>query len=161
MITLQQIKSFLNPFKGATASSNGKKGLVPQPKINQVGEWYLNSNGNWKQVIVDITNSLYQYKKDLTSPIISLENEIILYTYTPTANTTFTFDTSALTINNRVLVCQVLVNMGATLRTLNFTGVTWINNDTPVVSQINKKYLFAFLSVDNGASWVGNLQGWW
>ena len=48
MITLQQIKSFLNPFKGATSSANGIKGLVPAPKINQIGEFYLNSNGEWK-----------------------------------------------------------------------------------------------------------------
>ena len=50
MITLQQIKNFLNPFKGATSSANGRKGLVPAPKTNEIDEFYLNSLGNWKQV---------------------------------------------------------------------------------------------------------------
>jgi len=50
MISLEQFKAFLQPFEGATPDGNGKKGLVPQPKSNEYGEFYLNSNGSWKEL---------------------------------------------------------------------------------------------------------------
>ena len=50
MITLSQLKSFLNPFKGSTVSTSGTKGCVPAPTKNEVGEFYLNANGTWKKI---------------------------------------------------------------------------------------------------------------
>ena len=63
MITLQQIKNFLNPFKGATASSNGKKGLVPFPKAGDEKK-FLQGSGIWEEV--DLT--------PLENKIINLNN---------------------------------------------------------------------------------------
>ena len=50
MISLSQLKSFLNPFKGSTVSTSGTKGCVPAPTKNEVGEFYLNANGTWKKI---------------------------------------------------------------------------------------------------------------
>ena len=63
MITLQQIKNFLNPFKGATASSNGIKGLVPTPKIGDENK-FLQGSGIWEEV--DLSS--------LENDIINLQN---------------------------------------------------------------------------------------
>lgn len=50
MISLSQLKSFLNPFKGSTVFTSGTKGCVPAPTKNEVGEFYLNANGTWKKI---------------------------------------------------------------------------------------------------------------
>lgn len=56
MITLEQIKAFLNPFKGATSSSNGRKGIVPAPKVNDRNK-FLKGNGSWSDVDFSSINS--------------------------------------------------------------------------------------------------------
>ena len=84
MITLQQIKNFLNPFKGATASSNGKKGLVPIPKIGDEKK-FLQGSGIWEEVdltplendiaeINNIISAIQTNKSNITADNINVAN---------------------------------------------------------------------------------------
>lgn len=97
---------------------------------------------------------------DCNSSDIPLQRSKALYRYTPTGTTTFSFNTSNLNLQlNEAYTFELLVPM-STVRTLSFTNVTWNLNEIPDLSSPGT-YYFAFRTINQGSSWIGNLQGRW
>ena len=67
MISLEQVKSFLKPYKGATSSKSGEKGLVPAPKKDEYDGYYLSSSGKWNKI---------KYSELLNTPLVYTKSEI-------------------------------------------------------------------------------------
>lgn len=104
--------------------------------------------------------AIYQ-KSAAAAATVALADDTVIYTHTPSANTTYTFSTSNLTETGKVITFELLITMGATVRTLTFNNVTWLNGETPNLSIASQTYLLVFRSFDGGTSWVGNMQGWY
>ena len=84
-----------------------------------------------------------------------------MYKHTPSAATTYTFNTSNLSISSSVAYTfELYVNM-STVYTLTFpSSLTWQDGETPDMSSTGT-YFFAFRTIDGGSTWKGNLQGVW
>ena len=97
-----------------------------------------------------------------TTGTISLASNKSIYSITPSANTTFTFDTTNLSISSTVAYTfELYVNMSSTAYSLTFpASVTWQDNETPDLSATGK-YFLVFRTIDGGTTWLGNLQGAW
>lgn len=106
--------------------------------------------------------SIYQKQQTATTNTIVLKDNIVSYNKTITANATLSFDISNLSqASTDIITFELKLTMGSTLRTVNFSNVTWLNGNTPSMPSTNKNYLFVFRSYDGGTSWVGNIQGYY
>ena len=105
------------------------------------------------QTIQDITT--------LTTGTISLSPTSSIYKITPSANTTFTFDTSGLSLSSSVAYTfELCVNM-STVYSLTFpASLTWQESTAPDLSATGT-YFLVFRTIDGGTNWIGNLQGVW
>lgn len=109
--------------------------------------------------------SVYDGTKAIDSGSIALENSTVFYTDSPSANTTYTIDSTALTQTG--FTCRyfnVLINMPSTAVALDFTTnntVVWAEGETPDMSTGGRTYLLAFQTFDSGTTWVGSLCTWW
>ena len=109
--------------------------------------------------------SVYDGTKAITSGSIALEDSIVFYTDSPSAATTYTIDSTALTQSG--LTCRyfnVLINMPSTAVGIDFTTnntVVWAENETPDMSTGGRTYLLAFQTFDGGTTWIGSLCTWW
>lgn len=97
----------------------------------------------------------------LSSSSITLSRNYSYYTYTPSASTTFTFNVSSLNLtSSEVYTFELVINM-STVQTLTFpSSLTWLDNEIPDMSNTGT-YYFVFRTVDQGTTWIGNLQGVW
>ena len=109
--------------------------------------------------------SIYDGTKAIDSGSIALENSTVFYTDSPSANTTYTIDSTALTQSG--LTCRyfnVLINMPSTAVGIDFTTnntVVWAEGETPDMSTGGRTYLLAFQTFDSGTTWIGSLCTWW
>ena len=96
-----------------------------------------------------------------SSVTISLSRSKAIYTSNPTMTTTYSFSTTNLSLTSSIsYTFELYVNM-ATVYGLNFPStVKWQDGESPDLSSTGK-YLFAFRTMDAGATWLGNLQGRW
>jgi len=97
----------------------------------------------------------------LTSGTISLENNISFHKRVISDNTTFTFDTTNLSLSNVLSYTFELCIEMSTAKTLTFpSNVKWQDSETPDMTNTGT-YFFAFRTIDSGTSWKGSLQGVW
>lgn len=122
-----------------------------QNKINEVID---NLGGGGSSL-----GAIYQ-KSAAAAATVALADDTVIYTHTPTANTTYTFSTTNLTDKSNVITFELVITMDTTVRTLTFNNVTWLNGETPGLSVASQTYLLVFRSFNGGTTWVGNLQGW-
>lgn len=96
-----------------------------------------------------------------TTGTIALESDKSIYSITPSENTTFTFDTTNLSISSAVAYTfELYVNM-STAYSLTFpASVTWQDGTAPDLSSTGT-YFLVFRTIDGGTTWLGNLQGVW
>ena len=105
--------------------------------------------------------NLIQDINTLSSGTIALNYVNSLHKRAVTANTTFTFDTSNLSLTSSVTYTFELLITMSTVKTLTFpNSVTWQGGTTPTMSQTGT-YYFVFRTVDAGTTWHGNLEGRW
>ena len=97
----------------------------------------------------------------LNSGTINLTHNTVIYKHTPSANTTYTFNKTNLTISSSLAYTFELYIVMSTLKTLTFpASLVWQGGTTPDMSKTGT-YFFAFRTVDGGTTWLGNLQGVW
>ena len=98
----------------------------------------------------------------LNNSTVNLSRQYSYYTYTPSASTTFTFNSSNLNlVANEIYTFELQLNMTSSVYTLTFpSSLTWLDNTAPDMSNTGN-YLFVFRTIDAGATWIGNLQGSW
>ena len=96
-----------------------------------------------------------------TTGTISLASDKSIYSITPSASTTFTFDTTNLSISSAVgYTFELYVNM-STAQSLTFpASVSWQDGTAPDLSNTGT-YFLVFRTIDGGTTWLGNLQGVW
>ena len=107
-------------------------------------------------------------KYNLIQDINTLSNGTIALNYTNslhkravTANTTYTFSTSNLSLTNSIAYTFELLVTMSTVYTLTFPdSVTWQGGETPDMSTTGT-YYFAFRTIDAGTTWHGSLEGKW
>ena len=105
------------------------------------------------QTIQDITT--------LTTGTISLSPTSSIYKITPSASTTFTFDTSGLSLSSAVAYTFELYIDMSTVYSLTFpSSLTWQGGTAPDLSTTGT-YFLVFRTIDGGTNWIGNLQGVW
>lgn len=106
-----------------------------------------------------LSQQIYQNKTALSSGAINLVENCSIYTHSPTANTTYTFNTTSLSEKSQCVVTfELMLKMPSTSITITFPTVKWLNETIP--SLVNgKTNILAFRSIDGGATWMGNLQG--
>lgn len=103
--------------------------------------------------------SLYQSMLALSGTEIALLDEVVIYMKSVSASTTFTFNVANLTKTDRSITFELYLTITAANLTMTFpSSVSWLNGIAPSTTTA-QKYLFAFRSFDNGATWIGNLQG--
>ena len=117
-------------------------------------------NNNW-DVIDNICNPTKLDIITSNSSTITLQKDKVIYKYTPSGTTTFSFSATnlGLTSNTEAYTFELLVPM-TTVYTLSFSNVSWQNSETPDMSNTGT-YWFAFRTTNAGSSWIGNLQGRW
>lgn len=103
--------------------------------------------------------TVYQGLTTFTGATVALQDHVTIYNHTLTGNTTFTFDTSGLLKQNKVITFELRLRQNDIV-TVTFPSVSWLNGDDPDMSEANKTYYFVFRTEDNGQSWIGNLQGY-
>lgn len=105
------------------------------------------------QTIQDITT--------LSSGTITLSSVSSIYKITPASNTTFTFNTSGLSLSSAVAYTfELYINM-STVYSLTFpSSLTWQGGTAPDLSATGT-YFLVFRTIDGGINWIGNLQGVW
>lgn len=140
---------FLSKNNTTTVTTSGLK------TIN--GESILGNGNINTSAIKDL--SLYQAISELSGTDIVLQDEVVIYTKSVSASTTFTFNVGNLTKTDRAITFELYLTVTADNLTMTFpSSVSWLNGMAPVITTA-QKYLFAFRSFDNGATWIGNLQG--
>lgn len=109
--------------------------------------------------------SVYDKTKAITSGSIALDDGTIFYTDSPSAATTYTIDSTALTQTGFTYrYINVLINMPSSAVGLDFTtnnNVVWTENETPDMSVGGRTYLLAFQTFNSGTTWIGSLCTWW
>lgn len=97
----------------------------------------------------------------LSNGTVSLASDKAIYSITPSAATTFTFDITNLSLTNSVAYTfELHVNM-STAYALTFpASVTWQDATAPDMSATGV-YFLVFRTMDAGTTWYGNLQGKW
>ena len=96
---------------------------------------------------------------------INLNEGSVFYTTSPTANISYTINTSALTQTGfsyryfNVILTQPSVPVACDFTTNN--NVKWAENTEPDLSTGGRTYLLAFQTFDGGQNWVGSLATWW
>lgn len=109
--------------------------------------------------------SVYDKSATISNGTINLDEGCVFYTHSPSTNTTYTINTSALTQSG--FPCRyfnVVITMPSVAVTCDFTtnnNVTWTENRTPDMSTGSRTYLLAFQTFDGGTNWVGSLCTWW
>lgn len=106
----------------------------------------------------------YQLNEDintLSNGTISLSYSKPLHKRVVSANTTFTFSTTNLTLSSSVAYTFELVVTMSTAYSLTFpNSVSWQDGETPDMSATGT-YYFAFRTIDAGTTWHGSLEGKW
>jgi hypothetical protein len=97
----------------------------------------------------------------LSSGAITLNSAKSIYSLTPSSATTFSFTIPSGTIGtNQALTFELYINM-QTAYSLTFpSSVSWQDGQAPDLSATGK-YFLVFRTMDNGSTWLGNLQGVW
>ena len=109
--------------------------------------------------------SMYDKSKSISGGTVNLDEGCVFYTDSPSVNTAYTFNTSALTqsgFNCRYF--NMVIEMPSVAVTLDFTtnnNVTWIEDKVPDLSNGSRTYLLAFQTFDGGTNWIGSLCTWW
>ena len=129
------------------------------------------SSGNPIVPVIEITETLVdtianisqttQVVNTMNSGTISLVSDKSFYKETIIANTTFTFDTTNITLaNTKSYTFELCLEM-STVKTLTFpSSVKWQDGETPDMTKTGI-YFFAFRTIDAGTTWKGSLQGVW
>ena len=142
-------------------------------EIMQNGDVYLYGVGDYDGADIDEAKTLQEAINEsggstseiletitpLSDNTVSLQNSASIYSKTISANTTFTFDVSDLgDLTNKAITFELYLTM-ASVYTLTFpNSVTWI--EEPDFSNTGK-YLLVFKSLDEGTTWLGNLEVQW
>lgn len=114
------------------------------------------------ETLQGIGSQTIQDIQTLTSGTITLDKTKSIYIYTPSANTTFTFNLASGTVTStQTFTFELYVNMSSSVYSLTFpTSLTWQGGNAPDTTSTGK-YLFVFRTLDAGTTWIGNLQGTW
>jgi hypothetical protein len=131
-------------YRGSTASSYTKSET----------DTLLNAKANTNiQTLQDV--------QTLSSGAITLNSSKSIYSLTPSSAVTFSFTVPSGTIGaNQALTFELYINM-QTAYSLTFpASVSWQDGETPDLSATGK-YFLVFRTMDNGTTWLGNLQGVW
>ena len=98
--------------------------------------------------------------KNCSTNTIVLEDDTALYKRSISAAETIYFDTSELSSTSGMAITfELYLTMGSTAYAVSFSGVTWLNNETPSISTPNKTYMFVFRTLDGGTTWLGSKEG--
>ena len=98
----------------------------------------------------------------LSSGTINLVEDVAIYKHTPATATTYSFNTSNLSLaSNEAYTFELYISMSSSVYTLTFPStLTWQGGEAPDLSEAGM-YFFAFRTLDGGSHWIGNLQGVW
>lgn len=114
-------------------------------------------NNNWDKVDKVSTSQLIE---TINSGTISLNNKSI-YKITPSAATTFTFNTAGLGLtSSSSYTFELVITMSSAVALTFPSSVTWQDDEEPDLSNTGT-YFFAFRTIDGGSTWKGSLQGVW
>ena len=131
-------------YEGATASANGKAGLVP-PAFSYQRNHVLYGNGSWGNVnFADIVA--------MTSNQID-PNEANVFTKTITAATTFTIATIP---NNKSALFNLILTDGGSKTVTWPSNVKWSEGVPPSLTASGIDVL-TFLTPDGGITWYGTV----
>jgi hypothetical protein len=132
----------------------------------------LSSSNNYRLLDSDgtipggrVPRSVYDRVESISSGTIALDDGTVFYTDAPTVATTYTIDSSALTVSGlNYRYFNVLIEMPATAVGIDFTTnntIVWAEGSTPDMSIGGRTYLLAFQTFDGGTTWIGSLCTWW
>ena len=152
------ISSYINSENGQSGFDISNNGFVHLPTPAQTSNGPAGATTAWVNSKI-LSQSIYQNKTALSSGTINLVENCSIYTHSPTANTTYTFNTTSLSKKSQCVVTfELMLKMPSTSITITFPTVKWLNETVP--SLVNgKTNILAFRSIDGGATWMGNLQG--
>ena len=130
------------------------KRKYPKTTKEQVG---LDEVDNVKQMPIS-GGILENYREKLATAgsVIDLNRGNVLQ-HSPSGNTSYSI---ANAVNGQAHSFTLIVNMGATVRTLTFpASVKWQGGEIPDMSTANKTYILTFMSVNGGTTWLGMFGG--
>lgn len=140
--------------------------ITNQGVANILTNTAYDASSNKIATMSDLLSSILEYNliqdiNTLSSGTIALNYVYSLHKRAVTANTTFTFDTSNLSLTSSVAYTFELLVTMSTAYTLTFpNSVTWQGGETPDMSETGT-YYFVFRTIDSGTTWHGNLEGRW
>lgn len=118
----------------------------------------LDFNSPGYSVYVD---SPYQDIVTLTDGTVALQKDRVLYYRNVSANTTFTFSNTNISLDNtRAYTFELLLYQGSAYSLTFPSTVRWQDSTTPTMTA-SGYYFFAFRTIDGGSTWKGSLQGVW
>ena len=94
----------------------------------------------------------------LQTPTVALQDDVAIYAYTASGNTTLVFDTSGLSTTEDVLTFELYLTLNGNVSITFPASVYWVNNDTPVVTGAGT-HMLVFRSINGGTTWLGSKQG--
>lgn len=116
------------------------------------------------QDISDKANNLIQDKQPVTNGAINLVYTKSFYISTVSSDTTYTFNTSALTglTSNQVVTFELCIVMNTVYDLTLPNNITWQDGITPAFDETGV-YFLTFRTLDAGTSWYGSSssQGVW
>lgn len=145
-----------------TSALNNKQNVLTG--LNATVNELNNTVGSTSNIQAQLNNKSFvstQNISTLSSGSINLSRLYSYYTYAPTSATTFTFNSGNLNLgSSEIYTFELAINMSS-VQTLTFpSNLTWQGDEIPDMNS-NGLYFFAFRTINQGSTWVGNLQGIW
>ena len=93
---------------------------------------------------------------------VEVSEKYSIYKKTISANTALDFNVTKANIYQKVITFELFIEMPTKFNVsfVQAAKIHWLNDDVAEFDEAGN-YLLAFRSFDNGASWVGSLQGMW
>ena len=146
-------------------------GATATPTANKIAKY--GSNGNLisgtpstatevatKGYVDSFPLSIHAGLVNLQSSTVTLLDNVTIYKYTVSANTTFTFSTASLVRTDGALTFELYIVMPSTVYTITFpNNVSWLNGDVPSMSTPSRTDMIVFRSLDGGTTWLGSKEG--
>ena len=98
----------------------------------------------------------------VTGNTVEVSEKYSIYKKTISANTALDFNVTKANIYQKVITFELFIEMPKkfSISFVQAAKIHWLNDEVAEFDEAGN-YLLAFRSFDNGASWVGSLQGMW
>lgn len=127
---------------------------------NKDKELAVNDQGNGYVVIP--SKEIFQNVAHVSGNIIEVSEKYSIYIKKVTENITLNFDITKVTVYNKVITFEILIQMPSLVNVLfaSSLNLSWLSGDAVEFDEVGN-YLLAFRTYDNGKSWLGSFQGKW